>query len=377
MNFRKLGKTGLDVSVIGLGTEYLNRKSRNTVVSVIHEAIDEGVNYFDVVFSFREYRDNLAAAFQGRRDKIVIAGHICCAETRGHYRLSRDAKENEKLFLDLLRRFKTDYVDIIMIQMVNEIYSYEAITKPGGIMELVQRFKKQGKARFVGISGHKVKATVQTITTSPIDVLMFPINLAWDLAPGRKEIYQVCKERDVGLVAMKVFAGARLFNHAKPPTPIQCVEYALSQTNVATTVPGVKNVEQLRSVLRFTDATKREKNYRSIINDFQEDLRGNCVYCNHCLPCPAGIDIGRVIQKLDRTLPIHRYRHKEYQKIINFYYPGRIRIGRTHFKGLSLSVLKCNECGVCATRCPFDVDVIAKMRKAKELWQHAVRQKDK
>ncbi len=367
MQLRKLGKTGLETSVIGLGTEYLNRKSRSTVVSVIHEAIDKGVNYFDVVFAFPEYRDNISAAFQGKRDKIIIAGHICCAETKGHYRLSRDVKENERLFLDLLKRLNTDHVDIIMIQMVNEIISFENITKPGGILELAQRFKKEGKARFIGISGHKVEATVKTISMSPIDVLMFPINLAWDFAPGRKEIFQVCKQRGVGLVAMKVFAGARLFNHPNSPTPMQCISYALSKPNVATTVPGVRNNKQLKEILQFTDASKREKEYSSIIKNFQEDLNGNCVYCNHCLPCPVGIDIGRVIQKLDRTLINRKDNYKERQKMVNFYFPGRIRSSRTQFKGLSLSVAKCNECGACMNRCPFGVDVVTKIRQAKEL----------
>jgi len=64
MIYRKLGRTGLEVSIIGLGTEYLNRKPRDTVVSVVREAIDKGVSYFDVVFAFPEYRDNMAAAFR-------------------------------------------------------------------------------------------------------------------------------------------------------------------------------------------------------------------------------------------------------------------------------------------------------------------------
>ncbi|MCK4234265.1 aldo/keto reductase, partial [candidate division WOR-3 bacterium] len=76
MKYRKLGKTGFDVSIIGLGTEYLNRKPRKNVVSVVHAAIDRGVNYFDLVFAFPDYRDNFGAAFIGYRDNVIIAGHI-------------------------------------------------------------------------------------------------------------------------------------------------------------------------------------------------------------------------------------------------------------------------------------------------------------
>ncbi|MCK5022437.1 MAG: aldo/keto reductase, partial [Candidatus Pacebacteria bacterium] len=141
MKYRKLGKTGLEVSIIGLGTEYLNKKTKETVFSVVHEAIEEGVNYFDLVFAFPEYRDNFGVAFKGYRDKIIIAGHVGCAETNGQYRLTRDVKENETLFLDLLKRLHTDHVDILMIQMVNAFESYDRIMKPGGLMELAQRFQ--------------------------------------------------------------------------------------------------------------------------------------------------------------------------------------------------------------------------------------------
>ena len=190
MKYRKVGKTGLDVSIIGLGTEYLNRKSRKTVVSVVREAIERGVNYFDLIFAFPEYRDNFAASFKGYRDKIIIAGHLGCAETNGQYRLTRDVKENEMLFLDLLSRLHTDYVDILMIQMVNTVESYDRIMKPRGLMELAHRFQQEGKARFIGISGHKAPGVMRFIKGNHIDVLMFPINLAWDFMPGRREVFQ-------------------------------------------------------------------------------------------------------------------------------------------------------------------------------------------
>lgn len=375
MEHRKLGKTGLSVSVIGLGTEYLNRKPRKTVISCVHEAIEQGVNYFDLVFAFSEYRDNFGAAFKGYRDKLIIAGHVGCAETDGQYRLSRDVKENEALFLDLLDRLHTDYIDILIIQMVNAAESYDRVMRPGGLMDLALRFKKEGKARFIGISGHRPVGVMRFIDRGDIDVLMFPVNLAWDFTPGRKEVLQACDGKRVGVVGMKIFAGGRLFQKKKAITvdPIQCVSYVLSQPGVATTVPGVRNGRQLRDALRFLEATDEEKDFGAIIGNFQENLRGNCVYCNHCLPCPVGIDIGRVIHMVDKTLcgmsddPETDY--QSLRKRVNFYYPGRIRTSGAHFKGLSLTASECTECAACMERCPFEVDVISKMRQAVELFE--------
>jgi len=375
MHYRKLGKTVLDVSVIGLGTEYLNRKPRKNVVFVVHEAIGKGINYFDLIFAFPEYRDNFGAAFKEYRDKVIIAGHIGCAETNGQYRLSRDVKENEMLFLDLLHRLHTDRVDIIIIQMVNAYESYDRVMKPKGLMELVQRFKREGKTRFIGISGHHPLGVMRFIKDGFIDVLMFPINLAWDFTPGRKEVLQSCASKKIGIVGMKIFAGGRIFHkkNSSPVKPVQCINYVLSQPGVCTTVPGVKNVKQLNAVLNFLDATKEEKEYNSIIQEYQEDLRGNCVYCNHCLPCPVGIDIGRVIQKVDKVLCDTSDNldadYKALRQKINFYYPGRIRTARAHIKGLSTKASECTECGACMERCPFEVDVIAKMKQAVKIFE--------
>jgi predicted aldo/keto reductase-like oxidoreductase len=369
MEHRVLGKTGLKVSAIGLGTEYLNGRSRDQVVSVVRSAIDNGVNYFDVVFAFPEFRDNLAAAFQPHRGRVLVCGHICCAISKsGHYRLSREVKENDRLFHDLLQRLGTDHVDIVMIQMVNELTSYENVCKPGGVMDLAYRLKKQGKARFIGISGHKVPAVAKTIRERAVDVVMFPVNIAWDMTPGRKEIYEVCNHRKIGLVAMKIYGGGRVLRRSGrgAVTPVQCVSYALDQKGVATVVPGVRNMKELDASLAYLKAPTRVRSYRKVLKESQEELQGNCVYCNHCLPCPVGIDIGRVISRWDR---IQAGKDKEsLQNRTNYYYPARLRLSRgINFKGLSDRAEKCTECGACVKRCPFGVDIIGKMKQAAQI----------
>jgi len=355
METRKLGRTGLDVGVIGLGTEYLNGQPRETVISVIAEAVERGVNYIDLVFTFPEYLDNLGAAFKGRRDRILITGHLGSAEENGQYRKTRDVKECERLFLDMLSRLHTDYVDVAFLQFVDEEDDYRRVMGPGGLLELALRFQREGKARFIGLSSHNIPTASEAVKSGQIDVLMFSINLASDSMSEEKELFRLCVGRGVSLVAMKPFAGGKLLQKegSGTITPVQCINYALSQVGVSTVVPGVKSVDELRATLHFVDATDEEKDFSPVIAKSQRVLKGECVYCNHCLPCPVGIDIGRTIRMLDAA------QHGVSDEL------------RAEYDGLPAKASDCIECGFCAERCPFGVDVISKMEQAAELFERS------
>ena len=128
METRELGRTGLCVGAIGLGTEYLIEVPRQTVVSAVREAVDKGVNYLDVLFAFAHYRDNFGAALDGLRGEVILAGHLGAAEQDGQYRRTRDPAECEDLIHDLLRRLRTDYLDVLFLHNCDEEDDYRQDT---------------------------------------------------------------------------------------------------------------------------------------------------------------------------------------------------------------------------------------------------------
>jgi hypothetical protein len=130
-------------------------------------------------------------------------------------------------------------------------------------------------------------------------------------------------------------------------------------------VPGVKNLKQLRAALHYMDAKDDERAYASVLAAYQQDLEGNCVYCNHCMPCAAGIDIGRTLERLDLALVKEQAARKRRREWLNCYNPPRIRA--LAIGGKSAPAAECIECGECVERCPFGVDVVAKMKQAAEL----------
>lgn len=370
MEYRKLGKTGLNASVIGLGTEYLYGQSRETVVSVVHEAIERGVNYIDLIFPFAEYRDKFGAALQGRRERVILAGHLGATAKDGQYFKTRSLKRSETYFLDLISRLGTDYVDIVMLHNFNTVKDYDHVMQPKGLISLARRFRQEGKARFIGISAHSIAVASKAIESGQIDVLMFPVNLAGNAMPGRKELLSLCARQVTGLVAMKPFAGGKLLQKgtvrvAKYQTggevvktkitsrisPEQCLSYVLAQEGVSTALTGVKDTAELAAALHTLEATTEEKDFSPILANFGKYVEGECVYCNHCLPCPVVIDIGQVNRLLDAAQQ------------------GISEALRMAYDALPVKASACTECGACTERCPFGVDVIPKMRQAAEVFE--------
>jgi len=378
MRYTKLGRTAIDVGIIGLGAEYLEYASSDTVASVVDEAVGGGVNYIDLFMASPGVRDNFGFALKNRRHEVMVAGHLGAIMSDGQYCRSRDKALCDKYFHDLLLRLQTDYIDVLMLHFIDEPADYEKVFGPEGILGLAMRFKEEGKARFLGVSSHRVPAALQAANSRYIDVLMFPVNPAFDIlpgdmemealwktkkydrqasaedGPGRQELYYACAAQGVGIVAMKPYAAGRLFKTGNPSelilTPVQCINYALSQPGVCTVVPGCRNAEEMKAALSFLDAADEEKDYSSIHENPMWKLKGNCMYCNHCLPCPAGIDIGATMRIIDTA---------EYEITDSVV---------SEYEALLARASDCTECGICVERCPFGVDVIADMTQAVEIF---------
>ena len=381
MRYRKLGRTAVDVGVVGLGAEHLEHAPKDTVISVVNEALDQGVNYIDLFLASPSVRDNFGIALKNKRHDVIIAGHLGAALKDGQSYRTRDRVICEKFFRDLLIRLQTDYIDVLMLHNIDEPDDYELVFGPGGILELALRLKKEGEARFLGMSTHRVPAALNAVNSGYIDLLMFPVNPAFDTLPGdmkieyfgqddaydqsrldrdktvleRKEVYHASAAKGVGIVAMKPYAAGLLFTKKNPSsivlTPVQCLSYALSQPAVCAAVPGCRSVEEMKAALGFLEATEEEKDYSSINLNSMWRLQGSCMYCNHCLPCPVGIDIGVTTRITD---------------IAGYAIDDNIV---SEYKALSVKASECVECGVCTERCPFGVDVIANMARAVGLFR--------
>ena len=370
VEYRQLGNTGIEVSAIGLGTEYLNKQSQTTVTSVVHTAIEKGVTLIDILFTFDVYLEHLGIALKGYRDDVLLQFHIGSGTYKGQYKKTRSITKCKSLLETSLSALHTSYVDIANIHFVNTEKQYADLLE-SGVIEYAHQLKEEGVARLVGMSTHSVSAALDAARKKIVDVIMIQINLANNALSGRNEMLSACARAGVGILAMKPFAGGKLLQQNKKVrigkyqtaglsltkkispsiTPVQCISYVLSQVGVCSAMTGVKNVDELQAALAYEEATDQEKDFSGLLRDFQEYVTGECVYCNHCLPCPSFINIGQTIRLLD--LGQH----------------GLTSEIKDQYEQLGVWASDCIECGTCVERCPFQVAVMEKMKEAALLFE--------
>ncbi len=378
MQYRKLGRTGMDVSVVGLGMEHLEKADRSTVHDVLSRLIDAGGNYIDLFMGSPDIRDHVGAALKGRRDRMLVQGHIGAVWQDGQYLRTRDPALCRTFADDLLRRLSTDYVDVLMIHFVDDADEWDQLLAPGGIMDITRQYRDAGHARAIGLSSHVPSVARRAVETGLIDVLMFPVNPIFDSIRGDRDIealfnpatfeahgmgadreraalYDACERHGTAIVSMKTYAAGWLLggnsNLRLKMTPAQCIQYALDRPGVASALPGCRTVEEMDAALAYVTATPGERDYAQVLADsLLWNQTNRCMYCNHCLPCPVGIDIGETTRILDRM-----------EAPSSGFDPAVLRDA---YAALPASAGDCIACGVCESRCPFKVGVIRNMERA-------------
>ena len=266
-------------------------------------------------------RDIIGKAMEGCRDSWYVQGHIGSTWQNGQYVRSRDMKYVRPAFEDLLRRFRSDYVDLGMIHYIDSLEEWNTAMN-GDYIKYVHELHEKGVIRHIGLSTHNPKIGKLAVETGFIEMILFSINPAFDMRPAtedldsmfegydkdslsgidreRAEFYHMCEENNVGLTVMKGFFGGRLLNKEQSPfgaafTPVQLIHYSLTRPGVSSILCGYDTKEQVDEAVAYENATDDEKDYASVIASApMHSYTGQCTYCGHCKPCPADIDIAMV-----------------------------------------------------------------------------------
>ena len=383
MQYREIKRCKeLKVSEIALGCEGLAKMNREELKTMLDGAMELGINFVDLCLPNPDLRDNMGQAIAGRRDKIVLQGHIGAAWENGQYLRTRDLEKTRKAFEDQLRRLGTDYIDIGMIHYVDGAEDFEDVFG-GDFIAYCAELKSEGKIRCLGISSHNPLIARKAVETGMIDVLMFSVNPAYDcqpasedcnalwnadsykdgfdgIDPNRKALYELCEREEVAIDVMKAFGGGDMLDAKLSPFGVafneyQCIDYCLTRPGVAAVMAGCHSVEEMRKLTGYYQASKEEKDYSGVLSQAEKfHLKGNCMYCGHCAPCTVGIDVAMVNKYLNLALA-----QGEVPETV-----------ADHYKLLEHHASECIACGNCERNCPFSVGVMEKMKKAAEVFGH-------
>ena len=379
MEYRKLGKTGLMVSEIGFGGEWLERHPESESIELVKYAHEQGINIIDCWMPDPKSRDIIGKAMEGCRYSWFVQGHIGSTYQNGQYVRTRDMKHVIPAFEDLLGRLRTDYIDLGMIHYIDAMDDWEKAMN-GEFIEYVRKLHEQGVIRHIGLSTHNPKIGKLALETGFIEMILFSINPAFDMRPAtedlysmfdgydkdnlsgidpeRAEFYRLCEEYEVGLTVMKGFFGGRLLDKEQSPfgvafTPAQLIHYSLTRPGVSSILCGYDTKEQVDRAVAYENASDDEKDYASVIASAPlHSYSGQCTYCGHCKPCPKDIDIAMVNKFYDLASA---------QSSV----PESIS---EHYKALKHTALECIGCRGCESRCPFGVKIADRMQKTADLF---------
>jgi len=273
MKTRPLGKTGLNTSLIGMGGFHLVETAQDEVNFLLNSYLDVGGNYIETA---ADYGDGLSEkkigiAVSHRRKEYILASKC----------FQRSADAAEKSIDRSLKNLQTDHLDILFLHGVQKKSEVEKILLPGGAMEAVHRARKQGKIRFIAISGHgQPDALMLAINQYPFDVLMTGFNYfdRFNFPATENELLIECQLHQIGLIGMKALADGFLYRSVEP-----AVRYALSLP-ISTLVLGINRKDYLKTDLEIIDRFQpmREKDKEALFDNAPELGSYVCRLCNKC-----------------------------------------------------------------------------------------------
>lgn len=321
-----LGRAGITVPQNAFGALPIQRIDRQEAVGILRRAYDGGMRYFDTARAYSDSEEKLGYAFEGMRDQVFIATKSA-AKTPGAFR--KDINTS-------LRMLRTDYIDVYQFHMVDRCY------RPGdgsGMYECMQEAKALGKIRHISVTSHKIEVAMEIADSGLYDTLQFPFSY---LSSDKElALVEACRRNNVGFIAMKGLAGG-LISESEA-----AMAYMLQFDNVLP-IWGIQKMSELEEWLAFMhNEPEMTDEIKAFIDKEKKELSGEfCRGCGYCMPCTVGIKINNCARM---SLMLRRAPSKEWLT--------------TEWREEMAKIEDCVECGLCASRCPYELDTPQLLRR--------------
>lgn len=353
MKYTRLGKTDLQVSRLGIGAIKFGDIEQDAATEIVRKAYEDGINFIDTArcYGASEERIGTALAELGLRDKFIITSKI----------IRRPLAKIQKDFEITLKNLRTDYLDILMIHDLSTPQTWNTLKEEGGL-DYFLSLKESGRVKHLGISTHDVAIGTEALKTGLFEVAMVAYN------PTSLEVEDtllpLCRQMDIGTVIMKPYGGGVLTHDRSRQLGFaieaeDCLRFLFSNEDVNCVIPGIEQLSYLDTALK-TEAedphwTKAEREALSAGIDMK--VKNYCRGCGYCMPCPQGILIPKTLSLLNRWQVVDDV---DWSRMHN------ISLEYTELLKEAKGPDACIGCGLCQTKCPFNLPVSELMKEATE-----------
>ncbi|MFB3880150.1 MAG: aldo/keto reductase [Armatimonadota bacterium] len=318
---RPLGRTGLNVTVIGFGGIPIQIVPEETAIAAVRRAYDLGVTFFDTARGYTNSEERIGKALAGR--DYIVATKSGNREAEGIYR------DVDRSLANLGRK----QIDLYQFHGVNDDDELEKVLSPGGALEGLKRARDEGKIAHIGITGHRRETLMRAVETcEDFATVQVPFNLVEDEILGT--LIPLCQQRGVGLIAMKPCGGGNFTN-----APL-AVKWCIAQP-ISVAIPGMANAQEVEENVAMAATTELSPEELVAIERMKQELDSRtCRRCRYCEPCPQGVQISSLLHGRSVVRRMGAARWKEW---------GALE--------MIASAELCTECGTCVERCPYDLPI--------------------
>ena len=332
-----LGRTGLKVKTLGFGGIPIQPLDEEEAIKIVKKCYDLGMNYYDTARGYSNSEERIGKALEDVREKIYIA-------TKSHQRTAEGIKIE---FSTSIKNLRTDYVDNYQLHNVGNEEQWKQVQAEGGALEAVYELKEQEKINHISVTSHSPDMAIEMIKSNHFSTIMIPFNYL--TTKPVNELLPLCQKLNVGTIIMKPFGGGA-FSNANT-----ALKYVYNNPDTDLVIPGVCSIAEVEENWKVWQGDWTISQDEKELIEKDKKMLGDqfCRSCNYCQPCPQGIPISNILRT--ETQVLRRMGWSE----------GRVKMVKAAKEKLDT----CSHCGLCESRCPYELPIQELLPKAMEsLW---------
>lgn len=324
MNYVQLGRTGLKCAAVSFGGIPIQRSDAANTRAVVDALEKSGMNYIDTARGYTVSEEYLGAALEGRRDRFILA-------TKS---MSRDYESMKRDIGISLGNLRTDYIDVYQIHNL-PLKDFDQVFGPEGAYRALAEARAAGKIGHIGATAHSVDALRRLVEdyADRIETVMFPYNI---VESQGEDVLRLARAKGLGTIAMKPLAGGNLDDWKL------ALRYVAASDAIDISIPGMGSVEEVeRNAAAAEDLSPLTAEELERCQAVRRELGTRfCRRCGYCAPCTVGIDIPSNFLMVNY---LRKYDLADW--------------ARTRYEGMAHHAGDCIGCGVCESRCPYELPI--------------------